>query len=60
MNKEKLEERIQTLEKEREAVRQSLLMYEGALQDCQHWLSELKKAEENGRDIHAVNDIESN
>lgn len=43
MNREKLEERIKTLETEREQVRTTLIVYEGAIQDCKHWLSELEK-----------------
>lgn len=41
MNKEKLLERIKLLETEREQVRANLIVYEGAIQDCNYWLKEL-------------------
>jgi len=47
MNKEKIQDRIKTLETEREQLRQTLVAYEGAIQDCQHWLRELEKQEIN-------------
>lgn len=46
MNKDKINERIQTLEKEREQVKATLLAYEGALQDCNYWLSQLETVTE--------------
>jgi septal ring factor EnvC (AmiA/AmiB activator) len=42
MTKEKLQERIKTLETEREQVRATLLAYEGALQESNHWLKEIE------------------
>ena len=45
MNKEKIQDRIKTLETEREQLRQTLVAYEGALQDCQHWLKEIEADE---------------
>ena len=43
MNKETIQARIQKLEQERDQVKASLIMYEGALADCKHWLDELNK-----------------
>lgn len=42
MTKEKLEERIKLLETERDATKASLMAYEGAIQDCKHWLTQLE------------------
>lgn len=47
MNKEKLEERIKTLETERDQMRTNIVAYEGAIQDCKHWLSTLEETEKN-------------
>lgn len=47
MTKEKILERIKTLEAEREQVRSTLLAYEGALQDCRHWLGQLEEEKTN-------------
>lgn len=41
MTKEKIQDRIQTLETEREQLKANLLAYEGAIQDCKHWLVQL-------------------
>lgn len=38
MNKEAVQTRIALLERERELLRQNLIAYEGALQECQYWL----------------------
>jgi bifunctional pyridoxal-dependent enzyme with beta-cystathionase and maltose regulon repressor activities len=43
MNKEKILERIKTLEIDKENAKASFIACEGALQDCQHWLKELDK-----------------
>ena len=54
MTKDKLLERIKQLETEREQVKATLLAYEGALQDCQYWLSTLEQKEEvNGGDSNS-------
>jgi hypothetical protein len=47
MNKEQIQERIKTLEAEKEKAAQLLVMYEGAIQDCKFWLTELEKPEED-------------
>lgn len=39
MNKEQIQERLQTLEKERIS---AIAMYDGAIQDCQYWLKNLE------------------
>lgn len=43
MNKEKIQDHIKTLETEREQLRLNLAAYDGAIQNCQHWLKELEK-----------------
>lgn len=43
LDKTKIEERINTLETEREQLRQTLVAYEGALQDCKYWLSQIEE-----------------
>jgi site-specific recombinase XerD len=48
MTKEQIQERIKTLETEREQVRSTLLAYEGALQDCKYWLEQLEKKDTDG------------
>lgn len=45
MNKTKLEERIKTLQDERIKTQTLLVMYDGAIQDNQFWLSQLEKEE---------------
>lgn len=47
MNKEQIEARIKTLEEEREKIRSTLVAYEGAIQDCNYWLTELDKPAED-------------
>jgi predicted nuclease with TOPRIM domain len=42
MNKEKLEERLKTLETEQAQLKNNLVAYEGAIQDCKYWLEQLK------------------
>lgn len=41
MNKEKLEERIKVLEADRASCIQTMSAYDGAIQDCKWWLSQL-------------------
>lgn len=50
MTKEKVLERIKTLEMERDQVRSNLLVYEGAIQDCTFWLTQFDKKVEDGQD----------
>ncbi len=45
MTKEQLINRIQTLETERENLKGTVMVYDGAIQDCQYWLSQLAKEE---------------
>lgn len=40
--REKVLQRLQKLEQEKEQLKASLAMYEGAIQDCHHWLKELE------------------
>lgn len=51
MTKEEIQERLKTLEAERDQVRATALAYEGAIQDCNWWLNKLsedsKKEETN-------------
>jgi hypothetical protein len=47
MTQDKIKERIQQLEQERERVRATLMAYEGALQEANFWLQNLEK-ENNG------------
>ncbi len=42
MNKERILERIKLLEKERA---NTFAVYDGAIRDCEYWLSELDKEE---------------
>lgn len=39
VTKEQIEERIKLLETEKEQTRNNLIAYEGAIQDCKHWLT---------------------
>ena len=43
MTKEKLEERIKTLETDRENCRNQFLATEGAILDCKHWLQQIEE-----------------
>ena len=43
MTKEKLQERMKQLEMERRQLEATILSYNGAIQDCQHWIAELDK-----------------
>lgn len=47
MSKEQIQNRIKTLEAERETLRANLIAYEGAIQDCNYWLQELDKLVED-------------
>lgn len=47
MNKEQIEARIKLYEDEREKIKTTLIAYEGAIQDCNHWLTELDKSAED-------------
>lgn len=47
MIKESIQERIELLKKDKNYHSNMLQMIEGAIQDCQHWLSELEKEEDN-------------
>lgn len=50
MNREKLEERIKTLETERDQMRTNLVAYDGAIQDCKYWLSQLLLLDDDNRE----------
>lgn len=52
MTKEKLEERIKLLEQQRDALKSNVLAYEGAIQDCQHWLTELDNTSEEVKEVN--------
>ena len=41
LTKEKVEERLNQLEKDKLNIMNALASYDGAIQDCQHWLKEL-------------------
>lgn len=43
IDKKTIVDRIAVLESDRERLRQSLIMYDGALEDCRYWLTELEK-----------------
>jgi hypothetical protein len=43
VTKEKIQERIKTLEAEREQVKATFLAYEGAIQEAKHWLAETEE-----------------
>lgn len=43
VTKEKIQDRIKLLEKEKEQVKSAVLAYEGALQDCHYWLEQMEK-----------------
>jgi site-specific recombinase XerD len=47
MDREKLEARLKLLETEREQVQNTVLAYEGAIQESRHWLSQLEEKQEN-------------
>lgn len=47
MTLDKILERIKTLEQERDQLRNNLIAYEGAIQDCRHWLEQLEKDEQD-------------
>jgi len=47
MDREKLETRLKLLETEREQVKNTVLAYEGAIQESRHWLSQLEEKQEN-------------
>jgi len=46
MTKEKIQERLKTLENEREQMKTTLIAYEGAIQDCKYWLEQLEEKSE--------------
>lgn len=46
MDKTKIQERIKTLETERDQLRNNLVAYEGAIQDCNYWLEQLETKSE--------------
>lgn len=46
MDKTQVQDRIKQLETEREQVKATLLAYEGAIQDCNYWLSQMDKPKE--------------
>jgi hypothetical protein len=48
MIKEKLEERLQLLEQEREQIKVTLAAYDGAIQECKHWLSHSEEIKQDG------------
>lgn len=45
MTKEQVQERLDTLTKERDQLKTTLLAYEGAIQDCNYWLQQLSPPE---------------
>lgn len=46
MTKEKIQERLKTLENEREQMKTTLIAYEGAIQDCKYWLEQMETPSE--------------
>lgn len=42
MTKEQIQDRIKTLETEREQMKTTFAAYEGAIQDCKHWLEQVE------------------
>jgi len=46
MDKTQVQDRIKQLETEREQVKATLLAYEGAIQDCNYWLSKMEETKE--------------
>lgn len=46
MTKEQILARKEQLIKERDAVKANLLAYEGAILDCEYWLTQLETTEE--------------
>lgn len=46
MDKTKIQERIKTLETERDQLRNNLVAYEGAIQDCKYWLEQMETPSE--------------
>ncbi len=45
MNIEKVQERLKLLEQEREQVKVTLAAYDGAIQECVHWLKSIEPKE---------------
>lgn len=41
MNKEQIQERLTKLQTERAQTQATLLAYEGAIQDCNYWLTQI-------------------
>ena len=56
MTRDKIQERIKTLETERDNTKNLLVMYEGALQDAKFWLSELDKSETEAKETEPQED----
>jgi len=50
MNKEQIEDRLKTLTSEREQLKNNLIAYEGAMQDCKYWLEQLEKPVEETKE----------
>ena len=48
MTREKLQERLTILEQEREQVKATLAAYDGAIQECKHWLDQSKEITNGG------------
>lgn len=45
MTKEQIQARLEVLQTERETVKTSLAAYDGAIQDCNYWLTTLTETE---------------
>lgn len=44
MERKKIEERLKQLKESRDAMQVQIGLHNGAIQDCEHWLAEIDKA----------------
>lgn len=55
MNKEQLELRIEALKKEKQRISEQAVaninVLQGAIQDCEHWISEIEKQKEEPKKL---------
>lgn len=50
MTLDKLQKRITQLNQERDQLKANLIAYDGAIQDCNYWLSELDQVKEEEKE----------
>lgn len=55
LTKEKLEARIKLLEQEREQIKNTMVAYEGAIQEAKHWLTVLQGEQKEWKNARQSN-----